>query len=52
MFLNYNSEKLIEIIEDIELDLERTFLENEYFLKLETKQSIKRILIAYSNFEK
>ena len=52
MYLNYKNVKLLQIIEDIELDLERTFLETDYFLKLETKQAIKRILIAFSNYDR
>ena len=52
MYLNYKNVKLLQIIVDIELDLERTFLETEYFLKLETKQAIKRILIAFSNYDR
>ena len=39
MYLNFkNSEvKLMQIIEDIELDLERTFIDTEYFNRAENK---------------
>lgn len=54
MYLNFkNSEaKLMQIIEDIELDLERTFIDTEYFNRAENKQAIKRILLAFANYDK
>lgn len=42
----------MQIIEDIELDLERTFIETEYFNRAENKQAIKRMLLAFSNYDK
>lgn len=41
----------MQIIDDIEMDLERTFIESPFFNKHENKQAIKRMLIAYSNYD-
>ena len=37
--------------QDIMLDVDRTFQHLEYFQRSEIKESMKRILVTYSNYE-
>jgi len=46
-----NNEQENQIEQDIQQDLERTFQHLEYFQRPAVKQSLKRILIAFSNYE-
>ena len=36
---------------DIDQDLERTFIEIEFFQRSETRQALKRVLTAFSNYD-
>ena len=37
--------------QDIDQDLERTFIELEFFQRAETRQALKRILTAFTNYD-
>ena len=36
---------------DIDQDLERTFVELEFFQRAETRQALKRLLTAFANYD-